>query len=177
MTRSDVNGRVHPYVHDRNVRFSRIAFKMLLFKKTVTEVLFKITLCVSATHEYCSNSSRNRVNGWLCLFVDGNHFISANREVMFKINVFAESSFSRKSAYRMHLYGSQWCKWQGIPLRSWQKCAILENSVQNDTFQEGRDSSTVQNQILCVSATHECCSNPSRNRVYGWLCLFVDENR
>ena len=46
MGHSEVNKRVYPYVHDRNVRFSRIAFKMVLFKKAVTEVLFKITFCV-----------------------------------------------------------------------------------------------------------------------------------
>ena len=46
MGHNDVNERVYPYVHDRNVRFSRIAFKMVLSKKVVTEVLFKITFCV-----------------------------------------------------------------------------------------------------------------------------------
>ena len=46
MGHNDVNERVYPYVHDRNVRLSIIAFKTVLFKKAVTEVLFKITFCV-----------------------------------------------------------------------------------------------------------------------------------
>ena len=96
---------------------------------------------------------------------------------MFKINIFAESLFWRKSAYITHFYGLQWCKLKSIPLRSCQKCVILANSDQMCTFQEGCDWSTVQNHILCVSATHEYCSNPSRNRVNDWPCSFSDEKR
>ena len=46
MGHNDVNERVYPYVHNRNVRYSRIALKMVLSKKVMTEVLFKITFCV-----------------------------------------------------------------------------------------------------------------------------------
>ncbi len=39
---SDVNERVYPYVHDENARFSIISFKMILFKKVVTEYCSKL---------------------------------------------------------------------------------------------------------------------------------------
>ena len=47
MGHSDVNERVYPYVHDGDARFSRIALKMILFKKVVPEYCSKSHLmCV-----------------------------------------------------------------------------------------------------------------------------------
>ena len=61
---SDVNERVYPYVHDRNARFSRIAFKMIPFKKAVTEVLFKITFCVCLLPMNTVQSVPPKSNRW-----------------------------------------------------------------------------------------------------------------
>ena len=90
--------------------------------------------CILSIHVFCFTRwmkhyrCSKKYNSLICIRIYED-FCVCYPCILFKINIFAESSFWGKCAYRSHFSGPQWRKWKGIPLRSWRKCAILENCV------------------------------------------------